>query len=503
MTERLDPDSLRNATPSPLPPPPRAKPERGFTILRELFFIVLVAEFGIDGASVAMAWMYAKEFAAGDTGTQSMSLVAALVLCILEAGRIPLAFALRTETCRKIKAFCFAGILASAPITVFNLSQLLNIPAQARLNAVHDTGLVLASAKDRAAAFAGRQKLAQEAVERDERIFHEASARVQSGIGTLASLKHSCWKGYCAPDSRENILRANSNEARAEVAEAKKQLDRSRQALLAMDGAKITAELRAAEGEHTKAITASPLHRYAGMIFGVEPSAVSDTLMGWTVRLFVGVPSVLGAFLAALLTMIAVKPLPRPAPVRRDTIEIPDAIGVAAWPRLLNATEEILGPAVQSVVEERRAEAAAKPALDVNETSTRNGGGTEKTEAPPEEAVAAPPLQQEMKKPPRRVRRATAAKVRAAHTLKGTTASPWAGPVTRAPPLSPGAPPAPQAEAGIPFMITNAMKAELAGRGFSAEEISNMTPVQAIDLLKPVTQLYPKAANGHLKESTP
>jgi hypothetical protein len=178
----------------PVPPPP-AKPARGFTILYELFFVVLAAEFGIDGASVAMAWVYAKQFAPDDGNTQTLSVVAALVLCIFEAARIPCAFALRTETSATIKALCVAGILASAPITVFNLSQLLNIPAQARLNVVHDTGAALASARDRAAAFAGKQKLAVEEVERDERIFHEASARVQTGIGNLAALPKSCWKG--------------------------------------------------------------------------------------------------------------------------------------------------------------------------------------------------------------------------------------------------------------------------------------------------------------------
>jgi hypothetical protein len=311
---------------TPLPPLP-AKPHRGFTILYELFFVVLVAEFGIDGASVAMAWVYAKQFAPDDPNTQTLSIVGALVLCIFEAARIPCAFALRTETSATIKALCVAGILASAPITVFNLSQLFTIPAQARLNAVHDTGAAVASAKDRAATFADRQRLAREEVERDERIFHEASARAQSGNGDLASLPKSCWQGRCAKDSREKDLRANSNEARAAVADAKKQLDKARQALLVLDGAKVTAQLRAAESERDKAIAASPLHRYAAMIFGAEPSAVSDEVMAWTVRLFVGVPSVLGAFLAALLTMIAVKPARKvEAPAAEKTFEAPDTL---------------------------------------------------------------------------------------------------------------------------------------------------------------------------------
>ena len=106
------------------PPAPDAAEKRPYTILYELFFFVLAAEFGIDGASILMAWIYAKEFAPDDTGTQLMSVGAAVVLAIFEAMRIPAAFALRTETSAGIKALCIVGILLSAPITVFNVAQL-------------------------------------------------------------------------------------------------------------------------------------------------------------------------------------------------------------------------------------------------------------------------------------------------------------------------------------------------------------------------------------------
>jgi hypothetical protein len=40
-----------------------------------------------------------------------------------------------------------------------------------------------------------------------------------------------------------------------------------------------------------------------------------------------------------------------------------------------------------------------------------------------------------------------------------------------------------QSSQGIPFLITNAMKEALRGRGLSREEIANLTPEQAHEIL--------------------
>jgi hypothetical protein len=318
----------------PIKPPPetleerraRKNEKRGFSILYELFFFVLAAEFGIDGASILMAWIYAKEFAPDDTGTQLMSVGAAVVLSIFEAARIPAAFALRTETSAGIKAFCMVAILGSAPITAFNLAQLLNIPAQSRLNAVRETKMALATAEDRTVTFKEERQTKSDDADRAERVLGKATERAESGSNNVAELSKTCWHGHCGHVRGEKDLQANSKEARAAAAKAQAKLDKARVELLGMDESAIKSELRNKENDYRKAVLASPLHRFASMIFGGDPAQQSDTTIAWTVRLWVGIPSALGACLSVLLTMIAIKPLPRPKPDKEpddeDTIKI-------------------------------------------------------------------------------------------------------------------------------------------------------------------------------------
>jgi hypothetical protein len=303
--------------------------KRGFSILYELFFFVLAAEFGIDGASILMAWIYAKEFAPDDTGTQLMSVLAAGVLTIFEAARIPAAFALRTETSAGIKAFCIVAILGSAPITAFNLAQLLTVPAQSRLNTVRETKMALATAEDRAVTFKEERQGKSDDADRAERVLGKATERSESGSNNVAELSKTCWHGHCAHVSGEKDLRANSKEARAAVHTAQAKLDKARDELLGMDEAAIKSELRSKDNDYRKAVLASPLHRFASMIFGGDPSQQSDNTIAWAVRLSVGIPSALGACLSVLLTMIAIKPLPRPKAEKPDGDDITEVSGEA------------------------------------------------------------------------------------------------------------------------------------------------------------------------------
>jgi hypothetical protein len=148
-------------------------------------------------------------------------------------------------------------------------------------------------------------------------------------------------------------------------------LDKARDELLGMDEAAIKSELRSKDNDYRKAVLASPLHRFASMIFGGDPSQQSDNTIAWAVRLSVGIPSALGACLSVLLTMIAIKPLPRPKaekPDGDDTIKI-SGVGMAEfgaavseYGQTLREAEDVLR--VESATPEHPAPATVEPPAD-------------------------------------------------------------------------------------------------------------------------------------------
>ena len=286
--------------------------------------------------------------------------------------RIPAAFALRTETSAGIKAFCIVAILASAPITAFNLAQLLTVPAQSRLNTVRETKMALAAAEDRAVTFKEERQTKSDDVTLAKGVLDKASGRAKSGSNNVAELSKTCWHGHCAHVRGERDLQANSKEARAAVTKAQAQLDKARDKLLGMDNSSIKSELRSKDNDYRKAVLASPLHRFASMIFGGDPAQQSDNTIAWTVRLSVGIPSALGACLSVLLTMIAIKPLPRPKAEKKpdgdDTIKISGAgmcelaAAVSDYGKTLHDAEDVLRE--ESAKPEHPAPAKVEPPAD-------------------------------------------------------------------------------------------------------------------------------------------
>jgi hypothetical protein len=462
----------------------RPSEEKPYRLNVKTMAVAVLTEIIVAGAGIGAAFVWAFQ-SGNDAATRTIMIVGGLVFVGFEAARIPCAINVRANPSRFWCVAAFLGVLWSGCMDALVLTQTQTVTIQPRLAKVQAAGAALAEARDAKAGNGAALRLAQDAVAKAATVYEQAQARLRAIAGDLIHVPRCRNCGTAT----ESLMRDGLREANAAVAVAKKDVDATNLRLARVDPKAGDEALRSAEHAYREAISGSQLHVVAAALLGTDASKVSDAQVGWMKRILIVAPALLASLIGSLLSMLAVTPLARPAPVRRDTIEIPDAVGVAAWPRLLKATEEILGPAIQAVAETKGAEA----------------GKPDDTPAPapapaaPEPAAVAPPPQPEIKRQPKR--RAKAAKWKP-NNLNGTTASPWAGPVTRAPPLSPGAPPAPQAEAGIPFMITSAMKAELAGRGFSAEEISNMTPAQATDLLKPVTRLHPKA-NGHLKESTP
>jgi hypothetical protein len=275
-----------------------------------------------------------------------------------------------------------------------------------RHEALQEAQVERVTAEQNDAAFQAKYKAANEAVAAAQKLVNEDTARASGASGDYAKARicdsrgRNCHGGQKLAGNMEDA-KAKSDADRKALANAKAELAKLDPSITAKAVQAKEATLRSAEREDL-------FSRMAAELIG---DGISPTVMMW-VRRSVAMMCLFAAMAGSLFAFCPVK-APAKSPVRRDSIESPDAATAAAWPQLLKATEEILAPAVQAVVEAKRAEA-----------------GKADAPAPPpqpqEPAAVAAAVQPEIKKPPRRVRRAALAKTKP--PKNGATAtSPWSG----------------------------------------------------------------------------
>jgi hypothetical protein len=199
-----------------------------------------------------------------------------------------------------------------------------------------------ATAEDRAVTFKEEREAKSDGQDLAERVLGKAVERAESGSNNVAELFKTCWHGHCGHVSGEKDLRTNAKEARAAVMKAQAKLDKARDELLGLDESAIKSELRSKDNDYRKAVLASPLHRFASMIFGGDPAQQSDNTIAWAVRLWVGIPSALGACLSVLLTMIAIKPLPRRPTIKPRSAERMEILKEGAALMTRSATADLV-----------------------------------------------------------------------------------------------------------------------------------------------------------------
>jgi hypothetical protein len=383
---------------------------------------IIVAAAGMIGVGV-FAFQH-------EGSTRALMLTGGAIFAIFAVARIPFAIKSQTHPLRSKRALAVGGVLASAAMDVIALVLLLVVTVEPRLLEVHKTGAALEVAREAVAGNAAQFERAQDSVAKATILYESAQARLRAASSDLGRLPHC---RNCGTGASASLMRDNLREANAAVAAAKRDIDAANLRLSRLDPNAGSEAARAADKANRDAVSSSQVHMVAGALLGIDASRVSDEQVGWMKKIMIVAPALLASLIGAFLSMLAVTPLPpRPSTEVRNTNDV------------IKLQSEKLVSQQDKIFELKAAlERAAKPAriepLD-EKPQPPQAPLPEPAPQPQPAAVAAPPLQRETK-PARRLRRAAAAKSKS-KPING--ASPWAGlPVTRAPPLSPAATPAP------------------------------------------------------------
>lgn len=280
----------------------------------------------------------------------------------VEFCRVPLAISIRTQRSFLLRAVAVLGVLGAGCVTVKSMSQLGEIMFRPRLYDVVHARERLNDAQSSADSVTQRIQVADALV--DQRRNELTAAEQQLAVTTekLGSLpEQKClpisgvtkdgraWKSMrCSPDQRIAPLVQGVSNATGDRKLASDRLDETRIARAALDPEATDQTLRDAQLAYREAVLNSQLHSFAAMVFGKQPTEVTDGEIHQFLRIFVFVPAIGSAFAATLIALMSVQRIkPAAAPV-----ELVDDAG-----------QYILEPFTQAIIREATA-AATKAAAD-------------------------------------------------------------------------------------------------------------------------------------------
>ena len=337
---------------------------RGFSIDKKRVVIAYAVECVIVAASLWGAWLFANFYGHNDWRQMQMMMLAPIGYAVIEFCRVPLAISMRSHGSWFVRFAALLGVLCASGVTVKSMSQLGEIMFRPRLfDVVHATE-ALQQVQAARTTLVQQIAAADGVVASTRAAFDEVEQRAKSDAAQLASLpKDQCqkasgttrdgraWSGQtCKADARIGPLRDNLKTTVA----ARDDLERKVEAAVAvrakLDLTQADKTVAAAWAVQREAILNSQLHSFAGMLFGVASTDVTDQQIHQFLRIFVFFPAIFVAFASTFVAFTAVHRVqPKLIPLDTDGFDY-----------LLNPLyKKVLEDAVQRVTETHQRDAQA------------------------------------------------------------------------------------------------------------------------------------------------
>jgi hypothetical protein len=370
----------------PIPPSPRelraaarraADLQRGYSISYKRLVLAFSAEGVIVVTSLAGAWLFASLYSGGDRLAFWMMMLAPLAYAVIEFSRVPLAVSIRTQRSTALRIVAALGVAGAALVTVKSISQLGEIMFRPRLVEANRAHQSFVDAKN-AQATLDRQIADSEAVVAQRtRQLQEAEGRVKGANTELGALPpQRCFRvtsttpdgrrvasTRCNTDPRTEVMKTNLGAAAKDRQEASTRLDAARAERAKLDRGAIDRKVSETEVAYRDAIMRSQLHSFTGMVFGRDPTQVTEEQIHRFLFVFVFLPAIGAAVASTLLALTAVERVRE-----EDDVVLDDGAGSFilepfAEEIVKQATEAAERSAAAAIERTRPPEAAPTPAV--------------------------------------------------------------------------------------------------------------------------------------------
>ncbi|MBV9079059.1 MAG: ATPase [Methylobacteriaceae bacterium] len=348
----------------PIPQSPRAAREaarrardleRGYAISHKRLALAFAAEGAIVATSLAGAWLFASIYNGGDRLAFWMMMLAPVAYAVIEFSRVPLAVSIRTQRSTILRIVAALGVAGAALVTVKSISQLGEIMFRPRLTEAARAHQVFLDARNAQGTLDRQIADADAVVTQRTQQLAEAEARVKAANTELGALPpQRCFRvssttpdgrrvqsTRCNTDPRTETMKTSLGAATKDRQEASQRLDAARVERAKLDRQAVDRRVSELEVAYRDAITRSQLHSFTAMVFGKDPTQVTDEEIHRFLFIFVFVPAI-GASLAS--TLLALTAIER---VREEDDVVLDE----------SAGSFILEPFAEEIIRQARAEA--------------------------------------------------------------------------------------------------------------------------------------------------
>jgi hypothetical protein len=327
---------------------------RGYSINVKQVVLAFAVEFVIIGLILANQSAIAASLPNWTWLSFIMGTSLPIALAMAELARVPLAIAVRTQPSWNIKLVAVAGVMAAVVVTSVNLSLIGWNTYDPRLEEVNQKRVELLRLQDQKNSLASQIAEADAAVQQkrnDRDSAYEQQSRLQQELNKQPNVVPGTTK-TTSPDgttTNKTVFRENPAIAvlKKELADLKPKIAAAEAALTQAEAQRATYNARQQESdqkisvtetEYREAINRSQLHSYAAMLFGKDPSKLTDGEVKTLERYLIWIPAIAAALSSTLIAMTAVRrirpPKPQPAAVLPD-----DAAGYLFNPLLTGITK--------------------------------------------------------------------------------------------------------------------------------------------------------------------
>jgi hypothetical protein len=354
---------------------------RGYSINVKQVLLAFAVEFVIIGLILTNQSAVAAEISNSAWLSFIKGASLPIALAMAELARVPLAIAVRTQPSWNIKFVAAVGVLAAVVVTSVNLSLIgwnTYDPRLAEVNDTNNTRQDLRAEKESVAS-----QLASLGHDTEQRIskrdgINDRLKNLQSQITAISTTKCETCNTVTAPDGSSTRRCTLTNIANApilrtlqtQLAAAQKELDDADIAVRQADKDRSANEFRVreiegkiakADSDYRVAINRSQLHSYAAMLFGKNPSDLSEGEIKTLERYLIWIPAIAAALSSTLIAMTAVRRIRQD----RDDVTIPD-----------DAMTNLFGPLIETINAEARNAVAAAMNERARPTAAPNLGKT-------------------------------------------------------------------------------------------------------------------------------
>ena len=134
----------------------------------------------------------------------------------------------------------------------------------------------------------------------------------------------------CSTDPRVGPLKEAVSKATTHRDEATARLNEANAQRNAIDRTEVETTLRGEQTKYREAVMHSQLHSFSAIVFGKEPTEVTDAEIHMFLRLFVFLPAIGAAFSATIIALTAITRIP---PSQVELADDAEGFILSRWPR--------------------------------------------------------------------------------------------------------------------------------------------------------------------------